>query len=1372
MPASSIASKRPRRRSQYVLACLVAAASPLTTSAATRSYSGGDGSLFATATNWNPNGVPGSGDVLTLGSTAISGLSGDLHVTLNGVFTGITSVTFDSSALPGGFILNETGGTLGATTETLNGGATDNAYDQSQGSANTVSTLNIAGGTSSNDLYALSGTGTALTVSSNLNLGQAGAGTLTETDGSVTVHNTGNTAALTLGVSSGSSGTYTLSSGTLSTDILTLGSAGSAVLNQSGSGSVSVTGNATLSSTKGTATYNYSGGTATFSSGLTIGTHGTFNLQSGSSLGFAVAVNTGGTLNLGGGSLGTGAAANLNGGTLQTLGHSPTFTSLSGSGTIDNGSTTTASTLTLNPPSAATFSGQIVDGSTKSLGLNLSAGTYTLSGFNTYSGNTTIQSGTLKIGSANSLSNGSPVVLNGGTLDTQTYGGSIPSLSGASSATVNVNGTMNALEIGSSLAGTTYSGAFTGAGVIQKVGSNTLTLAGSGAASTFTGFLEDYGGTLAVGATDGIPTGVELDVTNATLSVPYTQHIATLFSTASSPIVFANSASLITGSSNVNTTVGANFSGTGTFVKNGTGTTTFGEGSADTLANTGSSVSTTVNAGTLLLDKASGTNAIAGDLVINGGTVRYLSQAQISDSSNITVNSTGLLDLNGFTDLVGNITLGGGAITTGAAGEIFVNGEVDSNASSTTATISGNFYLFGFTTFDVAAGTAPLGIDLDLQAVVSGGFVTKTGNGVLNLSGNNTFANGLYIDAGVVRLANPGALNSTTPNAVAFDASSTGTLRLNGIGVTISGLSTDPTTPGTPVVENANSTAATLTISNASDNTYAGVIQDGSGGGALSLAKAGAGTLTLLGNNTFTGPVLVTGGTLILAGTNQFPFANVSSGTLSMGTTGKLVSGANLTVYTGGTFAYTNGGTTIGTVNLSGGTLLTSTNSLAAALNKVIVSAAGGTLNDTTTAGETELIFSGPGAGITVLANSNWTVANEAYLQAASTNTAAVSFNISSGVTLTNDFSLDDASSHGFVVTGGGTLYQNPNQNELPVDTAVTVTQGTFRVTDASTVVGFNVGENIYTGSYGAFPVNGLTLNGGTFSYGGATGLTNGQINITASGGTIQIESATTTLTDTSGIISSGGLVKTGPGELIVPAFSATNLTINNGTLGLSGSGGLLKLSTLTVNTLTTLDIGSDAADISSGSLAATNLLVQQAFNGGRWNGSGITSSTAAANSKHLTAIGVIQNNQGGTAIYNSSHQFLSTTPGASDILLAYTYYGDTNLDGKVDGTDYSRVDNAYQMDKTNSTAYTGWFNGDFNYDGVINGSDYTLIDNAFNTQGAQLSSQAATPTAQVAAAADMSVPEPTALAVLLICTTGGLLGRKTRRPDRQRSTK
>jgi hypothetical protein len=108
------------------------------------------------------------------------------------------------------------------------------------------------------------------------------------------------------------------------------------------------------------------------------------------------------------------------------------------------------------------------------------------------------------------------------------------------------------------------------------------------------------------------------------------------------------------------------------------------------------------------------------------------------------------------------------------------------------------------------------------------------------------------------------------------------------------------------------------------------------------------------------------------------------------------------------------------------------------------------------------------------------------------------------------------------------------------------------------------------------------------------------------------------------------------------------------------------------------------------------------------------------------------------------------------DVLVKYTYYGDTNLDGQVDGTDYSRIDNGY------ISHLSGWYNGDFNYDGVIDGSDYTLIDNAYNTQGASLAAETAAATAQIAGGSSSAVPEPATLGLLAIGAMG-LLGRRRR---------
>jgi hypothetical protein len=80
--------------------------------------------------------------------------------------------------------------------------------------------------------------------------------------------------------------------------------------------------------------------------------------------------------------------------------------------------------------------------------------------------------------------------------------------------------------------------------------------------------------------------------------------------------------------------------------------------------------------------------------------------------------------------------------------------------------------------------------------------------------------------------------------------------------------------------------------------------------------------------------------------------------------------------------------------------------------------------------------------------------------------------------------------------------------------------------------------------------------------------------------------------------------------------------------------------------------------------------------------------------------LGVILN---GTFYTTFDNQSVTT----SDVLVKYTYYGDANLDGKVDGSDYSRVDAGF----ISNGKLTGWANGDFNYDGKINGTDYSLID-------------------------------------------------------------
>jgi hypothetical protein len=66
-------------------------------------------------------------------------------------------------------------------------------------------------------------------------------------------------------------------------------------------------------------------------------------------------------------------------------------------------------------------------------------------------------------------------------------------------------------------------------------------------------------------------------------------------------------------------------------------------------------------------------------------------------------------------------------------------------------------------------------------------------------------------------------------------------------------------------------------------------------------------------------------------------------------------------------------------------------------------------------------------------------------------------------------------------------------------------------------------------------------------------------------------------------------------------------------------------------------------------------------------------------------------------------------------VLVRYTYYGDTDFNGKVNFDDYVRTDNGF------NNHLTGWLNGDFDLNGTVNFDDYVLIDLAFNTQSGTL---------------------------------------------------
>ena len=72
---------------------------------------------------------------------------------------------------------------------------------------------------------------------------------------------------------------------------------------------------------------------------------------------------------------------------------------------------------------------------------------------------------------------------------------------------------------------------------------------------------------------------------------------------------------------------------------------------------------------------------------------------------------------------------------------------------------------------------------------------------------------------------------------------------------------------GSGTIENSSNNTRNVSVTNATDNVFSGVLQDGSGTGLLGLTKAGAGNLTLSGNSTLSNGLTVTQGQVILTGT-------------------------------------------------------------------------------------------------------------------------------------------------------------------------------------------------------------------------------------------------------------------------------------------------------------------------------------------------------------------------------------------------------------------------------------------------------------------------------------------------------------------------
>jgi fibronectin-binding autotransporter adhesin len=709
---------------------------------------------------------------LTTSSAIIGANSGAAGtITVDGSLT-LNAITFNA---PGSGAYTVTGGTLGfagtsptitANAATTIGSDITSGAGLTKGGTGTLTLSGIVSNTSGGMSFSrgevtLTGTLTN-TAGSTFAVGSNNGGLLTIAGGSMSTTGAGARSIVIAGAA-GRSGTIAISSGVLSPVGLMISedSGGNGVFTQSGgtttigASGLFLTGNTgTLEVTGGTLTtpamYTVFGNTNSIST-VSVSGSGSLtvngNVQVGTSgrNGFALTVNVGdGT---GGGRLqvnsfswgsATGTAViNFNSGTfVGNATHSlPTQISTVVKSGGANISVSTSQTLTMSSP--------LTDGGGGGGLTKLGAGTLSLTGANTFTGATRINSGSLSIGNALALQN-STLDLDGGDAGTVSAIGQNSTLGGLTGSR-NLDMFTRTLSIGNNGTSTTYSGALSN-GALTKIGAGSLTLTGS---SAYTGVTTIDSGTLQIGAvgTTGAIAGT-----------------STITGSAGAGLVFNRTDNY---GGNLSNDIGG---GLGLTLNSGTLTLTGSNSYAGT---------TTINAGVLGLGAA---NALAGagNVVFAGGTLQF-SASNVGDyAARIKGSGSAIaLDTNGQ-----NVTFAGSIDSTNTGGLVKSGGGTltlsSSNSYAGGTTLAGGAFTIGNAN---AWGTAAVTYNVDASTTTAFSLPTS-GTVANNITINKPGVNRTYTfqqnQSNNVTLA--GNINAASGNAVGFALSgvSTGTFTLSG----------------------------------------------------------------------------------------------------------------------------------------------------------------------------------------------------------------------------------------------------------------------------------------------------------------------------------------------------------------------------------------------------------------------------------------------------------------------------------------------------------------------------------------------------------------------------------------------------------------
>ena len=250
-----------------------------------------------------------------------------------------------------------------------------------------------------------------------------------------------------------------------------------------------------------------------------------------------------------------------------------------------------------------------------------------------------------------------------------------------------------------------------------------------------------------------------------------------------------------------------------------------------------------------------------------------------------------------FGSASGAYAISGGAFT--------LTGNIVSTAASSAVTIGSNIAISGSRQVNLNGGASTAHVIL--SGNLSGtGTLTQTAGGTgaknLTFSGDNSGFTGAFVqnNDGNNRTAFSTATAGSSSAAWTFNRNVNGGTALNFTNATIHFGSLS----GGGFIR-ANS-VGTVTVSVGAldtSTTFSGILQQGNGTQVLALTKVGTGTLTLSGNNAYTGAT------------------TINSGTLALGAANRINDASNL-VLNGGTFSTGGFSETLGTLALNGTSLI------------------------------------------------------------------------------------------------------------------------------------------------------------------------------------------------------------------------------------------------------------------------------------------------------------------------------------------------------------------------------------------------------------------------------------------------------------------